>query len=69
MDDDEKVTNVMTALRVSPVILAEADEIIGRMQRAGLGDSWTRSGVLRLALREGLEAIGRRLEQIEGVTL
>ena len=59
----------MTALRVSPMILSEADEIIARMERAGLGESWTRSGVLRLALREGLEALSRRLEQIEGVTL
>lgn len=69
MSDDEKVSSVMTALRVSPVILSEADEIIARMERAGLGESWTRSGVLRLALREGLEALSRRLEQIEGVTL
>ena len=69
MSDDEKVSSVMTALRVSPVILSEADEIIARMERAGLGESWTRSGVLRLALREGLEALARRLEQIEGVTL
>jgi hypothetical protein len=53
------------ALRLSPATLRQADRLIGRLGALGLGEEHSRSTLLRLALRYGLQEIAQRLSELD----
>jgi hypothetical protein len=52
------------ALRLPETIIRHADELARMGVDAGLGE-WTRSSVLRIAIREGLHVLQSRVELVK----
>lgn len=62
MMEDDRLTE-QVAIRLSELQLAHVDELCDRARK--LGWEWTRSSLLRLLVREGIERVESRLALAE----